>query len=59
MIKELRLKDYAGQRCDVVLISFSGEDNGKYIRFESVAGYGFPALDITQLKSLLDQLERF
>ena len=55
MLTELRLKDFGGQQCDVVLVK--REDGSKYVRFESVSGYGHPSVEANQLVEILQRVK--
>lgn len=56
MKKELKLKEFLGQRHDVVL--FERNDGSKYITFKSDPGYGAPSCELDKLKELLGMLEK-
>ena len=52
--KELRLREYAGQNCDVVITV--RRDSSAYIAFQSEPGYGYPTLEEGELHSLLQYI---
>ncbi len=54
MIKELRLSEFAGQRCDAVLVK--RDDGSKFVRFDCTPGYGGPYLEEKQLDELRKML---
>jgi len=55
MKRQLILKEYAGQKCDVEM--FVREDDSSYVRFKSVPAYGFPYLSKEELADLLKHLK--
>ncbi len=50
MKKELILKEFAGQKCDVYIFT-RGESS--YVSFRSMRGYGYPTLDEKKLEKLI------
>ena len=56
-MSELRLREFAGQHCDVVLRDKL--DSTVYVTFESREGYGHPSLDREELRELLEHVETF
>lgn len=50
---ETRLKDYCGQRCDVV-VTITGSDTR--VRFESDKEYGYPSMDLAELEKLISKI---
>ncbi len=54
MERELILKEFAGQRCHVVL--YVRRDGSKFVRFESHPSYGHPSLEQRDLETLVEKL---
>ena len=55
MEKELLLKEYGGQKCDLIL--HERKDGSKYAKFDTVAGYGSHYYNVEQLQDIVDRLE--
>lgn len=53
--KELILKEYAGQKCDVKITI--RENGSSYVTFNSVEGYGSPSLEKEELEKLITMME--
>lgn len=56
-MNEMRLYEFAGQKCDVVMTRISSGEI--LIRFENKEGYGYPSLDENKLLKLLKTIEVF
>ena len=54
-MEELKLKEFAGQRCDVTIIK--RENGSKFVIFESESGFGHPSLEESELKDLLEKVK--
>ena len=55
MLEELKLSEYAGQKCDVFIIK--RKDGSVYVTFDHKEGYGHPALELDKLKNLVEKAE--
>ena len=53
--QELTLKDFAGQRCDVVI--HVRTNGSSYATFRAAPGYGYPSLEIGNLEELLEKMK--
>lgn len=54
MSEETLLREFAGQRCDVLICT---RNNGsQYVTFKSQTGYGYPSLERDQLVELLRRM---
>ena len=53
--KELLLREYAGQGCDVKIVI--RESGSAYVSFRALPGYGYPSLEKDKLEALLEQIE--
>ena len=55
MEKELTIKEYGGQKCDLKL--FKRKDGSKYVTFHTVSGYGNHSYTSKELMSIIDELD--
>lgn len=51
---EMKLKDFAGQHADVVLVKT--RDGSKVVQFTSKRGYGYPTVTLRQLEKIVKEL---
>lgn len=52
-----RLKEFAGQCCDVVITK--RDDGSVFVVFRSTPSFGYPCLELKQLRNLLRRCEAF
>ncbi len=55
MYEKLVLKEFAGQKNDVEIIK--RWDGSKFVRFEMAKGFGYPKLELNEMKELLNKME--
>ena len=54
-MEELKLKEFAGQKNDVIIIKRN--DGSKFARFMMVPAFGYPKLELNEVKELLKKME--